>query len=484
MNLKFLFRIFFLAVAAAWGGSARAQEGAQPTPPAQSALSQYVSADGLTAERLTEAAFAANRDLLAARQNQVITQGRLLQAGLRPNPTLDVQQTTDRFTTREGERDLSVGFSYLFETGGKRGKRVAVARLEYDRAQAEVRALERQLAAEVRTAYAQAVAAARQLATAEQLITLDREIVRVTEARLSEGDAAPLDVNLVRVELDRLRAQAVQAQGELQAQLITLKALTGALPEADLKLALLTERPPQLSLPLAAATEAALRERPDLQAARIAEELGGARLGLAEAQRAPDVVGAVRYSRQRSIFDETPASVGELRDNDQVLTFGVTIELPLRNRNQGEIAAAAAERQQAKYRREFIEAVIRRDVALAYSRYNAAAATLALYGGQILPRSEQNLRTIRAAYNLGEMQVTDVVAEQRRLVDSQTQYNAALRDYYVALAELEKALGAPLPPSAFSPTPVVTSADGAAQQPVRATAAPVSQSANVPEERR
>jgi hypothetical protein len=53
--------------------------------------------------------------------------------------------------------------------------------------------------------------------------------------------------------------------------------------------------------------------------------------------------------------------------------------------------------------------------------------------------------------------VLDVVAEQRRLIESQTQYNAALREYYVSLAELERAIGAPLPASAFSSTPVTAS---------------------------
>ena len=163
----------------------------------------------------------------------------------------------------------------------------------------------------------------------------------------------------------------------------------------------------------------------------------------------------MRYSHSRSVFENTP--VGTLNDIDHLLTAGVSIEIPVRNRNQGEVAAAKGEKEQARYRREFVEAMVKRDVALAFNRYRAAAQSLAIYGGQILPRAEQNLRTIRTAYNLGELQVLDVVAEQRRLIESQTQYNAALREYYVSLAELERAIGAPLPASAFSSTPVTAS---------------------------
>jgi cobalt-zinc-cadmium efflux system outer membrane protein len=269
---------------------------------------------------------------------------------------------------------------------------------------------------------------------------------------LREGDVAPLDLNLVRVEVDRLRAQTVQSRADFETQLITLRTLAGFDPTESLTLAPALERPPSLEMTIAAATEIALRERADLQAARIAEELGDARIGLAEAQRTPNLAASVRYSRSRSVFENTP--VGTLNDIDHLLTVGVSIEIPIRNRNQGEIAAAVGEKTQAKYRREFVEAVVKRDVALALNRYAAAAQSLAIYGGQVLPRAEENLRTIRAAYGFGEMPVLDVIAEQRRLVESQTQYNAALRDYYTSLAELERALGKPLPASAFSSTPV------------------------------
>jgi cobalt-zinc-cadmium efflux system outer membrane protein len=478
-HLRALTGAALLLALSAGGSIAHAQNPPQsPAPPAQQPAvprvpattdatqnvqltsRQFVGPAGSTVEQLSGAAFARSRDLLAARQTLAIARGRLIQAGLRPNPTVDFEQTTDYATGRTGEGNTGIGVTQVFELGGKRGKRVSVAQLEYDRTVAEVRALERQLAAEIRTAYAQALAAARQLDTAEQLIGLDQELYRVTEARLKEGDVAPLDVNLVRVELDRLRAQAVQSRADLEAQLITIRALTGSEISESLTLAVRPDRPPSLSLTREAAVEIALRERADLQAARIAEELGDARISLAESLRTPNVAASVRYSRSRSVFENTP--VGTLNDIDHLLTAGVSIEIPVRNRYQGEIAAAVGEKEQAKYRREFVEAVVKRDVALAFNRYSAAAQSLVIYGSQVLPRAEQNLRTIRTAYNLGDLQVLDVVAEQRRLIESQTQYNAALREYYVSLAELERSIGAPLPASAFSSTPVTALTEGAA----------------------
>ncbi len=60
------------------------------------------------------------------------------------------------------------------------------------------------------------------------------------------------------------------------------------------------------------------------------------------------------------------------------------------------------------------------DVALAYRRYRAAAEAVVLYATQIIPRSEENLKSVRAAYGLGEFSIFDVINEQRRLIESET----------------------------------------------------------------
>lgn len=418
-------------------------------PPVQLSSSQYIDPAGLTVQQLIEAGFTRRADLLAARQRLAIARGRLVQAGLRPNPILDSEYASARFLGGQNEGDLSVGVSQLFETGGKRSKRVTVARLELAQVQAEVRALERQFAAELRAAYARALAAARQLDTQEKLIAANDELVRVTTARLKEGDVAPLDLNLVRVETDRLRAQVVRTRADLEGQLISIRTLAGFEVTEPLRIAPLPEKPPRLDLSLTEATDMALRERADLQAARLGEQAGSARIQLAQAQAVPNVALTTKYSVRRDIFDDTP--VGILRDKDRLLTFGMSVDIPIFNRNQGEIASAVGEKAQAQRQREFLEATIKRDVALAYRRYRAAAEGLVLYATQIIPTSEKNVQAVRAAYNAGEFSVFDVVAEQRRLLESETAYNESLGDYYSALAELERALGITLPPSAFAP---------------------------------
>jgi outer membrane protein, heavy metal efflux system len=433
--------------------SQQQQPNPAPTPATVKLTSaEFVGQDGLTVERLIELGASRRADLLAARQRLAIAEGRLRQARLRPNPTLDAEYGSPKFLGGEPESDLSIGVSQTFELGGKRSRRAAVAELELQQVRAEVLALERQLAAEIRAAYTNALAAARQLDVLERLIAADEEIVRVTEARLKEGDVAPLDLNLVKVEADRLRVQAIGAKSDLETQLLQLKTLTGADVAERVTLAPQPERPPRLDLGLGELTELALRERADLQAARLGERLGAARVNLARANAVPNVSASVRFSRSKGIID-LPENIGGIAtDTDNELTFGVSVDIPIFNRNQGEIAQATGERLQAARQREFLETTIKRDVAVAYRKYRAAAEQLVLYTTQILPRSEENLRSIRAAYGFGEFSVFEVVSEQRRLTENVTGYNQSLRDYYAALAELEAALGATIPPTGFSST--------------------------------
>lgn len=422
----------------------------QTSPP--SASRPYITQDGLTLEKLIESANSRRADLLAARQRILIAQGRLTQSALRPNPALETEYGSPRFLGGEPESDFSVGLSQTFELGGKRGRRVAVARLEVEQVRADILLIERQIAADIRRNYAKAVAAARQLDVIEKLLAADAELVRVTEARLGEGDVAPLDLSLVKVESDRLRIQQIQARADLETTILELRTLTGFDVSEPFTISPQADRPPRLELTLSELTENAMRDRTDLRAAIIGEKIGSAKVSLARSQSVPNIAASVRFSRTNGIIDLPPtAGGGVATDLGNALTFGVSFEIPVFNRNQGEIAAATGERLRAEKQREFLETTIKRDVAIAFRQYRAAAEKLVIYSTQILPRAEANLQTVRAAYGLGEFSVFEVVAEQRRLNENVSGYNQVLLEYYTALAALEAAVGSPLTDSAFAP---------------------------------
>ena len=181
---------------------------------------------GSTSVDLVRRALSSNADLAAARLDVERARGRLRQAGLFPKPTLDVEQTTGRWTGSPDEKGQNIGVTVPLELGGKRGRRIDVAQAEFEAAQAEVADRERRLTADVRLAYADALAALRELEVTSDLNAIDQQTAQFVQVRVTEGDAPPLELNLLRAEVDRLRSRRALVQGRLEAAVLKLKSLT------------------------------------------------------------------------------------------------------------------------------------------------------------------------------------------------------------------------------------------------------------------
>lgn len=411
-------------------------------------MAKYVDpVRGTGVEELIQMALTRNADLLAARQRINEAQGLLLQAGFRPNPGFEVSVTNGSILGSLGERELTLGYAHTFELGGKRERRVEVAQLGAELAQLEIANHERQLKADIKARYGEALAAARNLETAARLFELNQQGYRLTQLRVREGEAAPFEQGLLQVEIGRVESDRLLFENQVARAILELKTLAGMNLDEPLRLSGDLSVPP-ITISLADAIERALIERPDLKAARLEEKLAEAEVRLAHAEAIPNLIGFVRYARVRSRFDQLgltgAGALVPIRDTDNVLSAGVSITLPVRNRNRGNIQAAVARREAAHLRRQFVEQVVRREVNAAYSRYESARRALEIFSQRVLGQSEDNLRIIRAAYNLGELRLFDVINEQRRLIDTQKAYTEVLKEYYLALVELERAIGEPL----------------------------------------
>ena len=357
-----------------------------------------------------------------------------------PTPRSTSRQTTGHFTNSPGERETSSDSRFRWNSEGSVSG-VLISPASVEAADAEIADRERRLANEVRVSYAESLAAVRELQITEELSNVDVQTVRVIEVRVSEGDATPLEQNLIRVEIDRLRARRALVEGRLQAAVLRLKSITGTPPNEPLRLREELTTPVLAQPPdsIDAAVDIALRTRPDLKLARLNEEAARAGLRLARALATPDVTAFSKFTVNRSVFDDTP--VGVLRDRDKLLSFGVSISIPVFNRNQGAKAEAELAISQAERRREFAEQLVRAEVQSAYKRYEAGRDAVAIYEQGVLVRSTQNIKTIRGAYELGAFRVTELLSEQRRFVDSQREFTEALAEYYRAVADLQLAIG-------------------------------------------
>lgn len=403
-----------------------------------------VQQGGTTAEELVQRALEANNGFLASRKSIDEAKGQLQQAGLRPNPTFQTNVLSGPAVGNSGEGEVSVSYSHTFELGGKRDKRVNVATFALKASEGTVGDLERQLRADVKARYAEALSAAKNLGTIRNLLSISEQTYRISEARREQGEGPALDVRLIDVERNRLRSEELLLDSQLQRSILELKVLAGI--DADDELRLQEDpKPPPALVPPPDLIERALKERPDIQAARASEEKAKAEAELARAEAVPNITGSIGYTNSRSSFSQfgTTASgaLSRVRDNDNLLGFGISIPLPVRDRNQGNIYAAESRSAQARLRRQFLEQTAKREIEAALTRYRAALRSRQLFDESINRQAEDNLRVVLASYDLGETRLTDVLTEQRRLIETQKAYNEVVKEHQLSLIELERLTG-------------------------------------------
>jgi len=417
----------------------------EPAAP-QSMYSQYIDpVNGLTADALVRYALAHNGELAAARQMIAEGRGRLRQAGLKSNPMIEASGTRAANTP---DNKFMVGAELPLELGGRRNARVVVASAEIQVREAEVADFERKLSAETRMKYADAIATARNLKFTEDLLALTRDSHRLVKAKVESGKTAPLEQNLLMVELNRIDAMRIGFESRVEVAMLELKKVVGMPPGEPLRLTgeFDTTRQPVTQ---SDAVRNALATRPDLFAARAAEKLASAQIEQARTEGKVDASIFAGYERMSSGFDVFGFNGAGARvpvmGVFHNLTFAVRLSLPVRNRNEGNIEAALASAEAARSRREFAELVVRNEVASAYARLERAQAALAVYRDGVRGQAERNLDVIRQTYTLGQKTALDYISEQRRFIEVETGYTEVLKEYFNSFVELERAAGTPVP---------------------------------------
>ncbi len=408
----------------------------------------YDSQGGVSVDELIKRALNSNQEIIASRLEIDKARARLQQGRLRPNPTLEFEQESGRLVGDGGDRRFTAGFSLPIEIYGRREARVSAAQIAIEASEAEVRNRERILVANVLANYAEALAALRDLDVTEKLLELDLQTTRVAQVRVNEGEIAPLELNLLQAEVERLRSRRQLAEGRLQSALTQLKLLTGVPFDEPLRLREQIDAAVLPTLPTTkeAAVTIGLRTRPDVALAQLEEQVATAGLRLVRVQSRPDLTAYTRYSQGRSTFD---AATTPFSQRDRSLTFGIAIGLPLFNKNQGAKAEAEISIKQAQARREFAERAVRGEILAAYQRFVAASRAVSTLQTGAIPRSTENVETFRKVYELGQIKITDLIAEQRRLLDATRDLTEALTQRYRSQADLNIALGA----GAFLPEP-------------------------------
>jgi cobalt-zinc-cadmium efflux system outer membrane protein len=401
----------------------------------------------LTVDQLVSAAIKGNRDFLSAQQRIGVAQGLLKQASVGIAGSLEVSGLSGQAFGNAGEDSLTATYSHTFETFGKKRKRVQVAAKELALAQAESDERRRSLTYEIRIRYAEAAANQAKLVLIDHLGKVNQDYLRLTEARVQKGDAAPLEADLLRVDTNRDQARSLIAQGQWRSALLQLEAVLDSRQTGSLLISS-SLAVPALTNDLETLKALAVRNRPDLRSLQLAFEQSQAQGSLANVETKPNLTVSGQYSHNDTAFDLfglTSANVlTPLRDHLDAVGVGVSIPLTTARRNRGNIEAAVARQAEVRLRRDYLAGVIPSQVEAAYQHWQAARQAADIFTRGVVQQSENNLNVMRQAYTLGELRLVDVLNEQRRLLDTELSYIDTQADLFHAYAELEQAVGGPL----------------------------------------
>ncbi len=414
-----------------------------PDLPIAPTLSNYIDSNsGKQVDELVTLALTNNAELTAMRQEAEAGADLLRQARLRPNPSLEITGARQLGGT---DNNVMVQGGLPLELGGRRTARIRIAERELEIRELAALERERQVAAEVRSKFGEALAAILKLKFTEEMLSIAKENFDLVAAKVAEGRTQPLEQNMESVELNRIRVMRETAEGAVELRMFELRNLVGMSPEAPLKLRgdftdlLARPVPPQ-----EIATQVALQTRPDIVGARAVERLGAARIEQAKAEGRIDADVMLGYQRMKSGFpllgiEESTAALLPIDSKFHFFTFGVRLNLPVRNRNQGMIAAAQLEAAAARSRREFGELTVRREIASAYARYNRALRAMEIYRVGVRDQAAANLSVVRQTYELGSKTLLDYIAEQRRFIDTESGYIEAQLEAYLARVDILRA---------------------------------------------
>jgi outer membrane protein, heavy metal efflux system len=396
-------------------------------------------ADGQTVQDLVNRALAQNGELLAGERLVAAARGGVTQARLKANPSLSFNESQE---VAGGQNNFMIGGTLALELYHRRERRVEVAQSDVKMAEFDQAERERRLRAEVETKFGEALAAARNLQVAEELLDLNRKALDLTQTRADQGAIPPLDANLLRVEVNRIDALRVDLDSKLGVGILELKSLVGMKPDEDLRLKGSLEavrKDPDVSI------QRVLESRPDILSLRAAEQVASAKLRQAETEARPDASISANYQRMDSSFNVNGLNArGQPQPIQGIFHFlavGVSISLPVRNKNQGAIETAVVQVDEAKRRREYAELVATRELSAALLVRDKAQEGLRIFKDGVRGQASQNLEVVRKTYELGRTQLLDVIAEQRRFIDIEIGYTEALNRHYQAAVRVRAVTG-------------------------------------------
>jgi outer membrane protein, heavy metal efflux system len=400
-------------------------------PKPETATSKPDEPSELTLRDALSLALARNPGLAAFGKERSATEGALLQAGALPNPVLDI--TGDNLhnarKAEAGDRSTTIQIGQLIELGGKRAARMRAAEAGRDLADWDYEAKRIEILSLVAQRFVDVLAAQQRKRLADEALALARQVSDAAARRVQAGKVSPVEETKARLAQASAEVELEQAKREGIAVRNALGALW-ANPSPSFENAV-GDLEKSLSLPAYEQLAGRVRDNPEL--ARWSSEIARRQAGVdsERAKAVPDVTltaGVTRFSQ----FD------------DRAYIVGISLPLPLFNRNQGGILEASRRLDKATDESRAAEGRVLTELARAYQRLAAIDHEIGTLRTILLPGAQTAFDAATKGYQLGKFGFLDVQDAQRTLFQTRTQNLRALADYQRGVSEIERLVGGPL----------------------------------------
>jgi cobalt-zinc-cadmium efflux system outer membrane protein len=391
---------------------------------AVSAAAQVAAVGPLSLQAAIDRALAANPTIAAARLTGAVNQAGLALAGEWPNP--EVTAEFEKETPKQ-----AFGLALPVELGGKRSKRIAVSEATIRAGEAALAATIAQVRNDVRRAYYAVLVADARLALLRELRDLSQRVRDTAQARFDTGDAPRLEVLQAGLTLAAADNEAATADGLSAAARTRLNALLGQPLDTSL----------QLSTPLGAGGPIGidvtlnLAQKGSTELAVLDQQIEEqrAKVTLAEALRVPDLVPTATLTH-----DAQPEFTYGWR-------AGVAVTVPMFTTHKAGVRVEQATLDQLTAQREAAAIRITGEVTAATAAAEAQRQTYLRYRDSILPQAQEVEQLAQDSYHLGQTGIAALLQALQASRDVRLRSVDAVSQFHVALADLERAIGAPLP---------------------------------------
>ncbi len=358
-----------------------------------------------------------------------VSQARELQAGLWPNPELEVEVEEVGGTGQRSGFDgaeTTIQLSQLVELADKRSKRTKLASLEKELAGSDYEAKRLDVFTQVTKAFIEVLAAQHRLRLTEELLQLSEELVDTVAKRVEAGKDSPLEKTKASVVLSNMKIQHQKAVRNLE---FSRKQLASTWAGKEPEFGSVEGRLDSLS-PIPSMDELVdlVAQNPDITRWSLEIEQKKAALEFEKAKAVSDV--SLKGGLQR--FNES---------DDNAIVFGVSIPVPISDRNQAGKLAATYNLARAKEQQRAALIGIQMELAKAYRALSIAYTEAVEMDLNVLKGAESVFEASKTGYTQGKLDYLNVLDAQRTLFEVKAQYIDALTSYHIAKADVERLIG-------------------------------------------